>query len=468
MFLSGGPCRDSLPANDKAMETKTHIPAGEEANGSRARILAAARDIFTALPYSAASIRKIAAAAGVRHPLIPYHFGSKDGLFEAVAQGLEDDILADLPRILDSLDGRSESTLMPFVRALLDHAFAHPEPFKAIMLNMGETGTGEGPPGVVRMSLVREKVRSLLMERVLAGAPREEVDRFLLVFITALAHFTGAASFHRQALGLSNDAGFRNWVSAMLTAVFGPALAVLAQGRPLPLARLMDSCDRDEAARAASGEGAGESIEARTKGEASRAMILAAARKVFSTRPYNAASIRDIGRAGRFDFTLIHHYFPSKEDLFGAVVEDVFEEFGRAADTWHRGLAGMPADELFSRYLNRALIYCVANREALGMLMHNIAQADRFVDLTGFDFISRFHSRLFGQVARLLPIPARDRRLPMWLYTLITLVYSFVGAAEHPAAVLALSPRDPAYRRWVLETLLLAFLPAFLELERGE
>jgi len=438
----------------------------QEANSSRARILAAARELFTTLPYHAASMRMIGEAAGVRHPLIPYHFGSKDGLFETVTQGLEDEILADLPRILDSLDSRAESTLPPFVRALLGHAFAHPAPFRAIMLNMGESGTGRSLPGAARMAVVRERVRSLLMERVLAGAPEEEVDRFLLVFITVLAHFIGAASFHVRSLGLSGEEAYRDWVSAMLAAVFGPALAALGEGRPLPVDRLLAACARDEADRGASGEGEGGNSESRTKGEASRAMILAAARKVFSSRPYNAASIRAVGQAGRFDFTLIHHYFPSKEELFGAVVEDLFEEFDRVADTWHQGLAGMPADELFSLYLSRALVYCVDNQEALGLIMHNIAQADRFADLAGFDHISRFHSRLFGQVARLLPIRARDRRLPMWLYTLITLVYSFTGAAEYPAAILGLSPRDPAWRRWILETLLRTFLPAFQELEQ--
>ena len=50
---------------------------------TRARILQCALDAFAARGFAGASIRDIAAAAGVNHGLIRYHFGDKDGLWKA-------------------------------------------------------------------------------------------------------------------------------------------------------------------------------------------------------------------------------------------------------------------------------------------------------------------------------------------------------------------------------------------------
>src|SRR6056297_3501180 len=50
---------------------------------TRARILQCALETFAAQGFAAASVREIAAAAGVNHGLIRYHFGDKDGLWKA-------------------------------------------------------------------------------------------------------------------------------------------------------------------------------------------------------------------------------------------------------------------------------------------------------------------------------------------------------------------------------------------------
>ncbi|MGN9778801.1 TetR family transcriptional regulator [Micromonospora sp. H33] len=48
---------------------------------TRARIAAAARELFLEHGYKGTTVRAIAAAAGVDSALISYHFGSKQGLF---------------------------------------------------------------------------------------------------------------------------------------------------------------------------------------------------------------------------------------------------------------------------------------------------------------------------------------------------------------------------------------------------
>ena len=52
---------------------------------------------------------------------------------------------------------------------------------------------------------------------------------------------------------------------------------------------------------------------AKKKGDRTRDEILRASRTVFTEHPYDVASLRMIGRQGNRDFTLIHHYFPTKD-----------------------------------------------------------------------------------------------------------------------------------------------------------
>src|SRR4051812_27986219 len=52
-----------------------------------------------------------------------------------------------------------------------------------------------------------------------------------------------------------------------------------------------------------------------------REAILDAARKAFSERGYDGASIRAIATGAAVDPALVHHYFGTKEQLFLAAIE---------------------------------------------------------------------------------------------------------------------------------------------------
>jgi AcrR family transcriptional regulator len=60
--------------------------AGRRSDGTRAAILVAARERFAAEGYERATIRSIAADAGIDPSMVMRYYGSKDGLFGAAAQ----------------------------------------------------------------------------------------------------------------------------------------------------------------------------------------------------------------------------------------------------------------------------------------------------------------------------------------------------------------------------------------------
>ncbi len=67
-------------------ERKRPSRGGATADGRRADILDTAEKLFAERGYDFVTVRDIAAAAGVTHPLIYYHWGSKRGLLAAVLE----------------------------------------------------------------------------------------------------------------------------------------------------------------------------------------------------------------------------------------------------------------------------------------------------------------------------------------------------------------------------------------------
>jgi len=98
--------------------------ASPRAQLTRDRILDAAEHLFAARGFHGCSIRDITGEAGVDVALANYHFGSKQGLLEAVvmrrAQDLNAERLARLDAVLATSRGRT-----PSLEAIID-AFTHP------------------------------------------------------------------------------------------------------------------------------------------------------------------------------------------------------------------------------------------------------------------------------------------------------------------------------------------------------
>jgi AcrR family transcriptional regulator len=78
-------------------------------SGSRESILTAGRELFAKLGYSAASLRAIAACAGVDAALIAHFFGDKSALFEEASCPTAQIPAALLEALAQSADGRPDS-----------------------------------------------------------------------------------------------------------------------------------------------------------------------------------------------------------------------------------------------------------------------------------------------------------------------------------------------------------------------
>jgi AcrR family transcriptional regulator len=179
---------------------RTASPRGRRPGSpdTRAAILVAAREAFAAKGYSGASVRAIAAAAGVDPALVHHYFGSKEDLFVAVLQPPVDprEVLA--PIAAGGVDGAgerlvrlfltvwdSEETRLPLL-ALVRGVF---EPggerlvrdgFLRVVLGPVVAGLGVDEPER-RVGLVASQLMGLVMARYvvrlepLASAPADEL-----------------------------------------------------------------------------------------------------------------------------------------------------------------------------------------------------------------------------------------------------------------------------------------------------
>jgi AcrR family transcriptional regulator len=198
-----------------------------------------------------------------------------------------------------------------------------------------------------------------------------------------------------------------------------------------------------------------------------RERILEAAKRVFAEHPYSTASIRMVGNAAGLDHPLISYYFPTKADLFEAVLEEIAETYYEANTSWFEGLETLRASKGFPLYIDRLLDFTSKHPEALRIIALNLVQPQDEEIIPGYKRIQALllsNAETFRKVATLRS-PAREIR--MFTESFNTVVINYLGASTYYAGILGMNPRSPAYRRWVKEALLFLFLPPLKHLILG-
>ncbi|HEX6586432.1 MAG TPA: TetR/AcrR family transcriptional regulator [Solirubrobacterales bacterium] len=94
------------PTGPRATRASRSAPRrGRPSSGARERILEAAIEVLKAEGYAGLTIAKVATAAGESKPLVPYHYGSKQGLVKACGREVAEMITA---AALDAVGGATK------------------------------------------------------------------------------------------------------------------------------------------------------------------------------------------------------------------------------------------------------------------------------------------------------------------------------------------------------------------------
>ena len=422
-----------------------------KATAKQSGILADARGVFTSYPYNRASLRLICEKTGINHNLIRYHFGSKEKLFEALLSQMISEMETGFAEFKSDMPDNILIDDFPhFITRFLGFGFSNPDGMKIIMQNIGAAGTETITTGARLFKTLTDSIQAFLTDNCTIKSSEKDVRLWVSGFSTAIVCLIGAEDSLLTVSGREDDKeSVRRGVEAFLTATFSPSFDYLLSGQAskafkdfsiIPTRPGVYDILRDKIPERHDNTPA-------TKGDASRQRILAAARKVFSTLPYEAGTIRMIGSEGDMDFTLIRHYFASKEVLFNAVAQDLFSEFTREVLLVYEGLDKIPSTmKSHSLSSQRLIDHCFASSDALSILTQNAARIGGMgISLPGFDFIMQFITAMEKIIHELevLKAPAHETRHLLFLKALILI--NSIGGASFYAGFYNMKPQSKEY-----------------------
>lgn len=100
--------------------------------------------------------------------------------------------------------------------------------------------------------------------------------------------------------------------------------------------------------------------------DASQQRILAAATEVFAAQGLDGARVDDIAERAGINKRMLYHYFGNKDELFGAVLDDVYETICRDSAALDLATGTPPA--ALTRLVDFAVDFYLDNRHAITLL----------------------------------------------------------------------------------------------------
>ena len=157
------------------MPPRSRTPKGALA---RARILRAAEPLFAAHGWSGASMRDVAAAAGVPLATVVYHFARKESLYGAILGAIADQLLAAVRREL-----RAPNPVGRVTRAVVKWSLRHPGRVRLLLRELLDNPARVSRARSLPLAPVLTSLAAALRER---GHPRPEL---------AVLHVFGGLSY---------------------------------------------------------------------------------------------------------------------------------------------------------------------------------------------------------------------------------------------------------------------------------
>lgn len=179
---------------------KTTTAEKGRAEGSAAKIMAAARVEFASYGLAGARVDRIAERSGVNKAMIYYHFGSKENLYQKVINTVVGDIAAFLNKVSTNVTDPME--VLEKVAAFYQDMFYRAGDFRAIFLRELAAGGGrlkEAFATVFSDQEVHKKMKAIIDQGIKSGLFRD-VDS-----IQAITSFMGMNIFYFIASPIINQ-----------------------------------------------------------------------------------------------------------------------------------------------------------------------------------------------------------------------------------------------------------------------
>jgi AcrR family transcriptional regulator len=183
---------------------------------ARRLILDTAQELIARAGPEGLRLQEIAAAAGISHPLILHHFGSREGLVRALVQ----DAVAELRDKLIAAMGSADSSLEQELDQVFDAYRNGLAPRLAWLATIDPTGEAVGPATIMRD--IADTLHARRVAVALSGTPPDRADTEMLVHLIGVAAFGDAIVGTRlwRSAGVpatqDTDRRFRAWLAALI------------------------------------------------------------------------------------------------------------------------------------------------------------------------------------------------------------------------------------------------------------
>lgn len=209
----------SAPASPDDGSATSAGDAPHHGADTEARILAAARRVFTRSGTAGARMQDIAREAGVNQALLHYYFRSKQALADRVFREAAETLFSALPRVISATDSLEEM-LRALVHAYIDTmrrtpfvppyvaAEVHQRPERVVTIIREVTGAD---PSTATPTFLQQ-MQAMIDTRVAAGEMRAIKSDQLVVNTMALLAFPFVARALLTGVHGMDDAGFERFL----------------------------------------------------------------------------------------------------------------------------------------------------------------------------------------------------------------------------------------------------------------
>ncbi len=193
------------------MAKKTH----KSPEQARDAILDAAEELMVEVGPAGLRISAVAKKAGMAHPNIIHHFGSRDGLVNALADRVGERATARITQAIKRATEAKPEDLVDAMTHVLDTSYPGDEGKAAVWLHLSgaESSLKQNMQSVVELS-------HSLRQKLDDNASLENTNRLVMLVTLALVGEVVSGQGIKDALGFGNNdksrAHFRRWLSEIL------------------------------------------------------------------------------------------------------------------------------------------------------------------------------------------------------------------------------------------------------------
>jgi len=162
---------------------------------------------------------------------------------------------------------------------------------------------------------------------------------------------------------------------------------------------------------------------------ATKQRILESATLFFSEKGAKS-SVRDIAKGAGVSLAMVHHYFGSKDDLYGACVDAMYEELAELRAHLTDALKSSAVDTILEDAVRAAFHFACERRTTMRLMMRRVVARGALDETRVDDFLLPFLEQASALVAAATGREPASLRLPLQSLVFLNGRYAIAEASE--------------------------------------